>query len=860
MIKKKLFKYGSVFMCAALMACSLAACTTNSAKNQENTNAVVSCTDTEAESETLIQEVITSQLSAPKIATADTANSKEETVFVFTNAQGKQDHVIVNEKLKNAEGKSVIKDVTNLSDIVNLSGEEKSTGQGSNLSWEAEGNSITYQGTTTQSAPVTMKITYYLDGKEIKAEDLVGKSGKVTMRFDYTNNEKKTITVNGKSKQVYVPFTMVTGMVLPSDKFTDIEVTNGKLTQVNDSNVVYGITMPGLKESLNLKLDNKDLDLDIPEYFEVTANVTDFELEMTMSMATSNFLSDIDTDDFTLDDLKAKTDELQEAADKLTDGTQQLADATPDLVNGAKALAEGTNELNSKVPELTDGITKLDDGAGKLSQGTSQFTAQMPTLTSGISQLYSGSGELFKGTQSLRDGLNQLKAGTEKLTDEQTGLPALQSGINKYTNGVELSAEGSGQLKDGSAQLEAGLQQLNGKLTGENGLMDGMVKLAEGSESVSNGLVQLSDALDKSISDYEANAAQLKALAQSLEGAGAGFNTVLSSLDSNLVIQPYTDMCSGNELTSDIQSQLADKYMKAYAYAVEHKEDNPVIVQINAGIAASEQLKAAGINELSDVYEKEMLILINTAANESAGKVEKSVSGSVAQLKDGAAQVSAGLKSAAAQKDELKTALGKLVEGSSQVAAGSTQLNSGLSELKSNNDTLNNGIAGAVSGAKQLDEGLGKVTSESGISALVTGAESLKNGIGTLSESSTTLVQGVNALDDGAKQLKLGTAQLLSGAGALANGINQLNDGAGQLADGAEQLNNGVVELRDGMVQFNEEGISQITSLVGDDAENAVETIKSVIKLGQEYQSFAGKSADIDGSVTFIYKTEGITK
>ena len=272
MIKKKLFKYGSVFMCAALMACSFTACGTNTSSAVQNE---VAANEQDTDTETMIADVLTSQLSsAPKVATEAKTDSKEETVFVFTKADGQQDHVIVNEKLKNVTGKSSITDVSSLSNITNLTGDETSTTNGNNLTWAADGNSITYQGTTTQTAPVSMKVTYYLDGKEISASDLAGKSGKVTMRFDYTNNAKKTITVNGKTKTVYVPFTMVTGMLLPSDKFSNIEVTNGKITEVNDSNVVFGITMPGLKDSLDMKFDNEKLDLDVPEYFEVTADVT----------------------------------------------------------------------------------------------------------------------------------------------------------------------------------------------------------------------------------------------------------------------------------------------------------------------------------------------------------------------------------------------------------------------------------------------------------------------------------------------------------------------------------------------------------------------------------------------------------
>lgn len=858
MIKKKLFKYGSVFMCAAMMACSFAACTTNSASLTESSS-VVSEQGTDAEA--AVENVLVSQLSkAPKTSQEATTDSKEETVFVFTKADGQQDHVIVNEKLKNVTGKSTIKDVSKLSDIVNLTGDETNTVSGNNVTWAADGNSITYQGTTTQQAPVSMKVTYYLDGKEISADDLAGKSGKVTMRFDYTNNETKTISVNGKTKKVAVPFTMVTGMFLSSDTFSNIEVTNGKITEVNDSNVVFGITMPGLKDSLNIQFDNEKLDLDIPEYFEVTADVVDFELDMIMSMATSNFLSDIDADDLNIDNLKDKLNELQDAANQLEDGTNQLAEATPQLADGSKELAEGTQQLNDQVPTLTEGVSQLDDGAGQLSAGLNTVVEKMPVLTSGISQLYDGAGRLFAGVNTLNEGVLQLKEGAAQLADKTNGLPALQTGISQYTAGVADAQKGSLELADGSKEVADGLVQLQTQLAGKDGLIDGIVSLADGSSQVSDGLARLSDGLTESLKEYETNAEKLKASAESLEKAGESLNIYLAALNnSNLTIQPVKDMYSESTLTTESQTVLAAKYMEAYSYAAANAE-NPVIAGVNAAIAANEQLKAAGITQLSDIYKNEMVILVNTAANESAGKVENTVNASLSMLTEGATEVSKGLQQAAAGKESLETALGKLVNGSTLVSSGSADLNSGLTLLSSNNDMLNKGLQQAAEGAAQLAEGTAQLTSETGVPALVSGTSELRNGIGQLAESSPELVSGINALDNGAKQLKIGTAQLLKGAGALASGVNQLNDGAKQLSDGAEQLNDGVIELNNGMIQFNDEGISQITSLVGSDADEAVETIKKIIELGKDYQSFAGKADDTEGSVTFIYKTEGVTK
>ena len=312
MIKKRLFKFTSVFMCAAMMAVSFAACGTNTA-SVNDTNSVAYEQSKSGDAESTLESIINDQLlgaSKSNVSTVSKENSKEETVYVFADASGRQSKLLVNEKLKNATNQKTISDVSNLKNISNLNGDETFTASGSKLSWAADGNSITYQGTSDEAAPVTMKVTYYLDGKEISADQLAGKSGKVKIRFDYTNNLKKTITVNGKSKQAYVPFTMITGMMLPNDNFSNVEVTNGKVVEAADSNVVVGITMPGLKDSLNISFDGKKADLDIPEYFEVSADVTDFSLDMTLSVATSNLLTDANLDDLNLNDLNSQINTL----------------------------------------------------------------------------------------------------------------------------------------------------------------------------------------------------------------------------------------------------------------------------------------------------------------------------------------------------------------------------------------------------------------------------------------------------------------------------------------------------------------------------------------------------------------------
>lgn len=946
MIKKKLFKYASVFMCAAVIACSITACGANTASVESTTAAVA---ENSKNTEDTLSKAISQEFQAT-VSTENGKDAKEEKVYVFTDANGKQDHIIVNEKLKNGTKANTIADKTTLTEVENVSGDETSTGSNSDMTWNANGNNITYQGKTTKSAPVDVKVTYYLDGQEISAKDIAGKSGKVKIRFDYKNNEKQTVTIGGKRQDIYVPFTMVTGMMLPSDTFHNIEVTNGKVTETKDSNVVIGVAMPGLKDSLNVKLDNKKLDLDIPEYVEVTADAVNFSLDMTMTVASSNFLSEMKTDDLNINNLKDKINELQDGSNQLVDGTNQLTDGTNQLADGsttladgakelsdgtnkladgsttladgAKKLADGTGELNAQVPTLTKGVGDLDNGAGQIDGGLSQLKEKMPTLTSGVSALYTGSGDLFAGTKKLQAGANALNDGAKKLADKEKGLPALQAGVKQYTDGVSqlegaINGKDTKTLEAGAKQVSDGLVKLSDSVTGENGLLDGMVKLSAGAKQVSDGssqvstgakqvsdgLAQLDTGLKTSIAEYEGNQAKLQAAAKALQGAGTAMEQYLNMLGNNhLLITPYSDLY-GATLTQESYAALSQKYMEAYAFA-EANPTNQVVAALNANVAANETLKANGINSLADIYEQEMVLLVSTAANESAGTVETTVGGNVAKLSagasevatgaaqvaDGATQVNAGIAKVLENKDALKTALGQLVAGSSQVANGvstlTTGLSAGVSKITANNETLNKGMDSAVAGVNQLAAGTGQLVAPESIPAIVNGAGQLNGGLEQLQGNVPALSDGVNALSNGARQLKIGTAQLLQGAGALANGVGQLddgakqlrdgskelndgakqvNDGAGQLSDGAkelkdgvDQLNSGAIELNDGMVKFNSEGINQITSLVGADADNAIETIKKVVEAGQNYQSFAGKADSMDGSVTFIYKTEGI--
>ena len=208
------------------------------------------------------------------VSLKDNDADKDESVYLISDANGNVNKTIVVDHLKNKDKKDTLEDASNLSDIENVKGKEKFTQSGDKLTWQAGGKDIYYQGTATAEPPVTQKVTYYLDDKEISPEDLAGKSGKVKIRFDYTNNTTFTETVNGEQQTVSVPFAAVTALVL-GDGFKNVEVTNGKVEANDTTNVVLGYALPGLKDSLGIKDEDLDDDEVVKSVIAVLSSIKD---------------------------------------------------------------------------------------------------------------------------------------------------------------------------------------------------------------------------------------------------------------------------------------------------------------------------------------------------------------------------------------------------------------------------------------------------------------------------------------------------------------------------------------------------------------------------------------------------------
>lgn len=470
----------------------------------------------------------------PQVKTASVPegrNRKDETVYVLASADGSVDKIIVSDWVQNVRGDALIDDVTRLTGIENVKGNETYTLGGENACvWDARGNDIYYQGSIGQELPVSVAVSYTLDGRAISPEELAGKSGRVSIRFDYANSQYELVDIQGTQEKIYVPFAMLTGVVLDNGIFSNVSVSNGKIVNDGDRTIVAGLALPGLQDSLGLDREM----LELPDYVEITADAENFELETTITLAANGLLSGElgkAGDRSQWDGLDGKLDELTDAMDQLIDGSSRLYD-------GLCALLDRSEELVSGIDRLAAGAAQLKQGADGLSAGAAQLQAGAASLSQGLDALAENSGALNDGAaqmfQSLLATANAqlaaagaqvpaltidnyaqvldgviaaagespatqqvaaLKASLDSYNGFYQGLQSYTAGVAQAQTGAAALSGGADGLKTGADSLSAGAAQLyDGILTMHNGapaLIDGVTQLRDGAMELSGGLREL---------------------------------------------------------------------------------------------------------------------------------------------------------------------------------------------------------------------------------------------------------------------------------------------------------------------------------------------------------------------------------
>lgn len=565
------------------------------------------------------------------------AFTKDETVYTNAKSNGEQYQTIVTDHLINEEDEKLLKDMTNLLNIENTSGDEKFTQDGESLVWEADSNDIYYKGETDQELPVKLNIKYELDGKEISSDEIAGKSGKVKITISFENKEEHEVQINGKTEKMYTPFVVATGTYINNDNNKNIEVTNGKAIDDGSKTMVVGLTFPGMQESLNIDKNT----LEIPTSIEITMETTNFEMNNIINYTTPKLIEDSELDIFSkLDDIYSKVETLQSASKQIENGAKTLSDGTTTYV-------EKSEEFNQALNKFSDGVSSANTSYSRIDAGIKNLNSSVPDLTS--------------GTKSLSDNLGAVNNGVKTMSDMLDGS---QESMNNLKNGAQNISGGLTQLSAAMKTTDY-TEQIN-KIKSQIGTNTKMITtLTTTTEKLSKVLE------DTTLSEATAQAIKAQITANqstiaTLTADNAYLNNMIISLNaSNTQIgklkQQVDTLAQGAKDVSDGVNGLLNQV----------GELNTKIKVLNTNTGKM----AVGANKL---YQGTLGLEAGTT-----------------KLAQGSEQMKAGLSTINTSSQALYSANNQLVEGAKTIQSGAAELAEGTAEFnKTGIDVICNYVTG----------------------------------------------------------------------------------------------------------------------------------------------------------------------
>ena len=739
--------------------------------------------------------------------------SKDETVYVLAGADGSVKKIIVSDWIKNQLGSATVTDKSDLNNIENVKGDESYSVNGDNMKvWDAQGNDIYYQGDIQKELPVGMSVSYTLDGKTISADELAGKSGKVTIRFDYDNRQYETVQINGTNQRIYVPFAMLTGMILDNDCFSNVQVSNGKLVNDGDRTVVAGLAFPGLQENLALSRDQ----LSIPDYVEVTADVKNFSLGMTVTLACNDVFSQIDDVNFTT------ADGATASIGKLTDAMTQLLDGSSALYDGLSTLLDKSKELATGVEELAAGAKAIRDGAGSVDEGTAALKAGLAELSTGLNTLSSNSEALNEGAEKVFTTL----LSTAATQIRQAGLTVPDLTIDNYAQVLnELITS-----LDENAVYEKALQQVTAAVEENRPLITEKVTATvrqQVEEKVTAVVrqqveVKVTEAVKQQVTATVTDAVKQQVTATVTDAVKQQVTATVIQTATGMSVENYNAAVSAGMVPQEKQDAInAAIQAQMSSEAIQAKITENVTAQMS-----SDTVKAK-ITENIDAQMESDTVKTKITENTDAQMETDTVKATIAENTD-----------AQMKTEDIQKTISQQIE---------LQVKKAISENMAS-DTVQSQLTAASEGAKTL---ISLKASLDDYNAFYLGLLSYTQGV-------DTAAAGADQLNSGAGQLKEGTAALKEGAATLYNGVLKMKDGVPTLISGVEQLKDGSMQLSEGLQQLNKEGIEKLVSLLENDLGDLSARVQATIDVSKNYRSFAGISDDADGQVKFIYRTDEI--
>lgn len=753
---------------------------------------------------------------------------KTETVYSVLNSDGSISDTIVSSWLHDEDGINNIKETLNLTDVKNIKSNEKPSKNGNTYTWNAKGNDVYYEGTATKQLPVSVKLRYELDGQEMSAKDMEGKSGHLKLTISFTNNYSEVKNINGKSIVIH-PSYLAGGMLnMSTGNFTNVKCESGKIVNDGTNEMLAFANIPGLNETLrSAGLDKVNNQLGISDDVTVEADVNNFDLGSIMVGMTNEI------------DLASELGEIGSVSE-LTDGIDQLMDADDQLIDGSKQLYDGTTQLKEGIAPLSSAYPQIE------------------TLTNAFDQLHDGTTTLSTGLNQYTAGVDQLNVvSKQNLYKLSMGATTLNTSLNNKESKSQLN-----QLVQGSQALDAGIQNLNEQVNGDDSMFkpDMVKNLTEALKTTNEQVGKLGQVLN----DLQDQEGAFVDLSNQITKASENINK-LGTLQTSF--KEVTDGASAiitadNEQIKSVDDQLA---------AIRTKE-------INALNASIEALKnAANAVPEDDTTGAKAKIEEQINALESQKATLGDASSLSVTLKD-LSQCQAGIDKIVADSKETLEELNAVYNSSK---TDIKNLSTKLDEAKKSIEVLNGVMKQLNENGITSEEFEKKVnTLKAGVEKLAKNSPALANGVATLANKLNNLGEGLNGLDSGMSQAYTGitqaTSQLSDNSDSLRNGAKALNDGTAQLSaskskmseltsgltklsDAVDQLNDGAQQLYEGNEQFKSEGLDQLKEKA-DLGVGELETLQSVMNeikaMNKEYASYSGAPEGATVTSRYVFRTK----
>ena len=583
----------------------------------------------------LLLFTITSYMTIPVFAA-----SKSETVYSNLDSNGKAYKTIVSTQLTNEDKSDEITDISNLLNIENTNGDETFKKEGNQIVWDSNGNNIYYKGESDKQLPVECKITYELNGEEISAEELKGKSGNVKIKINYTNNEKHIVSINGKQVTMYTPFIIVAGTKIDNAKNKNIQITNGKIVDNGESTLAVGIAMPGMQENIGISKSK----IDIPEEIEISMETEDFEMGNIIAVVAVKGIDE---------------------------------DLTSDL-----------NSMYSQINELANASNEILAGANQLKEGTSE-------LVSGVDQLKDGTGAAYAGSKQIKD---EVEESTKNLKNDNT--PAIDS---KTLEAIKAQAMQSATLSDEqkagiAAQAKAGAKLTDAQKAGIAAQAKAAAKLTDAQKAEIAAQAKLTDEQKAKITAQAKAGAEFTETQKTaiIEQAQKKYTETLTEAEKQLILTVAQNTAYQTATTTAlaVAESTAEATALKVAQSVAESTAEATALKVAQSVAestAEATAQTVAQSTATQTAETTALTVAQSTATQTAGATATQTATQVGnQAKQKFTnQVVSQMSTLGTALDELTNGLANIDNGVSALSVGTNKLDSGALQLANGVKTFN---------------------------------------------------------------------------------------------------------------------------------------------------------------------------